>query len=226
MWNFIFFYLEPICFFLNSLALIYFSFKINHQLKYKVLAVSYFVGALILSKASQSTGGSHVNTDLYNILYVITTGGIGYYFLSTLTSKTKRACTLIVILIVILYYLIHNFVGDEKFFDSMGYVISSTGIVVMIFMFIHQMINNVTDEPLSLNFDFWFVCSQLFYCLGSFAVFLTYNYFTLKVLPDLKYEIQDLLTYLWAIPILLLFLSTLTTGLAVVWISSQRKPST
>jgi hypothetical protein len=67
-------------------------------------------------------------------------------------------------------------------FDSTAYVLLSSGIVIMAFMFMHQVLTHVTEEVLSMNFDFWFICSQLVYFLGAFAIFLTYNYLTQKII--------------------------------------------
>ena len=45
-------------------------------------------------------------------------------------------------------------ITSPSVFDSTGYVILSMGMIVMAFMYMHQVLTHVTEEPLSLNFDF------------------------------------------------------------------------
>jgi hypothetical protein len=124
------------------------------------------------------------------------------------------------------YYLIEIFRAEPpKVFDSLGFVILSVGIVVMSFLFMHQILTNVTEEPLSWNFDFWFVSSQLLYHLGSFFIFLTYGYLTKKLISSPEYSKQNIfyIRQLWVAHNVLLFLSALMIAGSLLWISFRRK---
>lgn len=172
--------------------------------------------------------GLKVNTHFYNLLYPLTSLTLGYYFYELLQTQLKKAVALASGLVAILYYFSNSFFfSAETLFDSIGHVISSLGVVLLIFMFFHQVMTNVKEEPLSHNFDFWFVCVQLFYHLGAFAIFLSYNYFTRKVLSVEFYsnENRSILTYLWVVHNVLLFLGALTTAFAIVWIYRRKSPS-
>jgi hypothetical protein len=107
----------------------------------------------------------------------------------------------------------------------MGFVILSVGVVLMSFLFMHQILTNVTEEPLSWNFDFWFVASQLFYHLGSFFVFLTYGYLTRKLQISNDYSIENrvYLSQLWLGHNVLLFLSALVIAGSLLWIYFRKK---
>jgi hypothetical protein len=92
-------------------------------------------------------------------------------------------------------------------------------------MFMHQILANVSEESLSMNFDFWFVSSLLIYNLGAFIIFLTFGYLTRKILPAELYsfENRDLVTAVWGVHNVLLFLSSLLTLASAVWISFHKK---
>lgn len=224
--NYIWFIIEPFSFLLNSFILFYYCWKINYRFKYRVLTGFNFVAAILLAKASQEGLQFNTNVEYYNFLYLLSSLCLGYYFYTSLLPKLKKIITLLLCGITILYFIFNNpLFSKDQLFDSMGYVISSMGITIMILMLIHQIMTNVNEEPLSLNFDFWFICSQMVYHLGSFVIFLTYNYLTQKIIPQYIYKNRELLTYLWTIPNVLLFLSSLITCTGVLWIAYSRKSS-
>lgn len=205
-------------------AFLFYARKVDRKFRYQVLYGYYLVAAVMMIKALQLDD----NTQLYNLLYVLTSLSLGYYFYSLLQPRLKRTVALVCGLTPLLYYLSKSTVFEsEPFFDSIGHAISSSGIVIMIFLYLHYIITNVKEEPLSHNFDFWFVCVQLFYHLGAFAIFLSYNYFTRKVLPVEYYsrENRSILTYLWVVHNVLLFLGALITAYAIVWIYRRKSPS-
>jgi hypothetical protein len=96
---------------------------------------------------------------------------------------------------------------------------------VMIFMYIHELLANVSEHPLLFSFDFWFVSAQIIYYLGSFIIFLSFNYLTKKILPTELYshENRAILTKLWGVHNVLLFLGSLLTTGGAAWISSRKK---
>lgn len=159
-------------------------------------------------------------------MYLITSVCLGYFFYAILQSKVKKGIAVATGVVTIIYYLFSDTtVNNIQLFDSIGHVISSSGIVLFIFLFLHQVMTNVNEEPLSHNFDFWYVCSLLIYHLGSFAIFLSYNYFTRKVLPAENYsdENRTILSYLWVGHNVLLLLGALLTSVGTGWIFYKKK---
>jgi hypothetical protein len=151
---------------------------------------------------------------------------MGVYFYHTLTSGWKKKLIVICCFLEAGYFINSNLLlQQEPVFDSVGHVLLSAGVMLMVFLFMHQVFSNVKDELLSMNFDFWFVCSQMIYHLGAFAIFLTYNYLTKKILADGFYSPENriLLTKVWGVHNVLLFLSSLITAASVVWIAYHRK---
>jgi hypothetical protein len=214
--------LEPISYFLFLSAILLYLKSKGGSGRHKVLVIYFLIGLLVLV----STLFVDPNTYLYNYLYLLTGILFSIYFFLLLKSIYKRWLMLLVSGITVLYYLIEQFsISGTSLFPSMGYVLVSTCIVFMIFIYLYQLMTHVKEESLSLNFDFWFVCSQLVYQLGAFGIFLTFNNLTRKILPSEHYSHENrvLLTYLWGAHNVLLFIASLITWVGVIWIIKNDK---
>ena len=213
--------LEPISYGLCALFLLFYIRRGN-QLKWKVLLVYYFIAVALQLKAAYA----ETNIEIYSLLALITSIFLSSYFYFTLTSTWKRSLVISFCIIQTGYYVVANYIFSAiQVFDSTAYVILSVSAVLMAFMYMHQILTNITEEPLSLDFDFWFVSSQLFYHLGSFLIFLTYGYLTQKILTsDLySYENRIYLSQLWRVHNVLLLLGSLFISAGVIWISFRRR---
>jgi len=179
-----------------------------------------------MAKASFLTRANITNIGIYDFMFLLTSLCIGAYFYLTLSTFRKKAIIIAICIIHTVYYILNNIVlKGSPLFDSTGYVILSIGIVIMIFIFMHQTLTNVSDESLWFNFEFWFVSSLMIYFLGSFVIFLSFNYLTRKILPAELYSLnnRDLLTAVWGVHNVLLFLSSLLTLGSSIWISFRKK---
>lgn len=221
------FLLEPAAYFLLA-AFIFWHARRDRRIKTKVLYLYYFVATVLMIRSTLLGIVGESNIEIYSLLGLLTSIGFGVYFYHTLTIRWKKSAVVLFCLVEAVYYVSTNVVQTpEPVFDSLGYVLLSTGIVLMSFMYMHQVLTNVTDDPLSLNFDFWFVCSQMIYYLGAFVIFLTFNYLTKKILPEQAYSMENrgLLTHLWRGHNVLLFLSALINATGVLWIAYRKKSS-
>ena len=220
---FISFLLEPLSLLLYLTAISLLYFKFDRSFRNRVLIGYYLVISILMAKTFRIP-----NIQIYNILYIFTSLALGYYFYSLLRVRKIRFIIAILSLMPLVYYITNNTVFEgEVVFDSIGYVISSTGVLIMVFLYLRYILANVNEKPLILNFDFWFICSQLIYHLGAFGIFLTYSYFTKKILPSGYYSPENrlILTYLWGVHNVLLFLSSLITCTGILWIAYSRKSS-
>ena len=223
---FLYFILEPLSFLIYFGALFFYSWKVDRKFPYRVLCGYYLIATALLAKGSVGYSTNTTNTYIYNMMYLITSVCLGYFFYAILQSKVKKGIAVATGVVTIIYYLFSDTtVNNIQLFDSIGHVISSSGIVLLIFLFLHQVMTNVNEEPLSRNFDFWYVCSLLIYHLGSFAIFLSYNYFTRKVLPAENYsdENRTTLSYLWVGHNVLLLLGALLISFGAAWIFYKKK---
>lgn len=218
-------YIEPLSFLIYLGATILLLSKAFYSNRVRILVVNYFIAGLLMLTAAVING--HIsNLFLYNFLYLVTGVCLSRFFFLTFKSSFKKRLALAAGLVIVSYYLFSNiYFGFDQFFDSIGYALSSCCIVILIFLFFHELMKNVNLEPLSLNFNFWFAASQLIYHLGAFAIFLTYGYFTYKVLPAESYTIENraVLTDLWIVHNVVLFLGSLIVLAGSIWIVYKGK---
>jgi hypothetical protein len=207
--------IEPISFLIYLVAFYVYAKKIKGSLHYWIVTLYYFLATIILFRASLRLEGDTSNNYYYNLLYLITSIGLSYYFFALFQARGKKVTAILVCLTTIVYYFSNL---DQIYFDSIGYVIASIGIVITIFLFLHQLMSHVTEQPISNNFDFWYTCIQLVYQLGAFAIFLSYNYFTHRFFetPDNNYGIGIMLAHLWVVHNILLFSGAIVTVYAVM----------
>jgi hypothetical protein len=216
--------LEPVSYFLSGIFLAYYA-GMDKSLRIKLLSSYYFLSAFLMVKASIEGVADSSNIEIYNLICLLTSIVIGFYFHASFVGRFKKAVAIFICLVNVGYYVVNNLIFPGRpLFDSTAHVLLSSGIVIMAFMFMHQVLTNVTEEVLLTNFDFWFVCSQLVYFLGAFAIFLTYNYLTQKIIEGFySQENRILLTNLWSLHNILLFLSSIITSSGIVWIAYRRK---
>lgn len=215
---------EPIVFLIYVVIFFFYVLKIDGHIRYWIVSIYYLLVTILLTRASFRIEGDTSNTFYYNLLYPITSIGISSYFFFLFQVNLKKVVSILTGLVSIVYYLFNL---TEVYFDSIGYVISAAGIVILIFLYLHQILNHVTDTSLSDIFDFWFVCVQLMYQLGSFAIFLSYNYFTQQYLAatDDKREISIMLGDLWVVHNIILFIGAIVTSYAVVRVNQKKSTS-
>lgn len=215
--------LEAIAYILYAIAVGLYLLKVKQEIKYKALVVYFNIGFLLLLRILTVRGG---NNFYYSLLYVVNSIGWGIYFYHLFNNRLKKFTAIGVGLLTILYFSLQNLIlKPERNFDSLGYVISSSGIVILVFLYLHQVLSNVRGGSLSMNFDFWIICSQLIYNLGAFGIFLTYNHFTTRYTSSSynNFENQILLTSLWGLHNVLLFLASLLTWVGALWIVYREK---
>jgi hypothetical protein len=216
--------LEPISYFVYFAALFYWVGKDKRGV-IKIVCGYYFVAGIFMVKALLVLGTGVTNIHDYSLLCLMSSFCLGAYFYNILEARWLKILSLIFCVVNGAYYIFNNVVQDgQRVFDSMAYVILSSTLVILIFAFMHQLLNQVKEEPLSMNFDFWFVSSQFLYFVSNFAIFLTFGYMTNKVLTNDALPIYtNTLTWLWGVHNVLLFLSALLTMGGILWISYRMK---
>jgi len=216
------FFLEPISYFLTFGALLVYLKIKGRQIRHTILVVYQIIGVGLLV----GTFFARPNNYLYSYLYLLTGISFSLYFFFLFESHQKRWLTLLIGVLTMLYYSFERFmINGEKLFPSIGFVITSSGILIMVFIYFYLMMRNVSEEPITQNFDFWLMCSQLAYHLGAFGIFLTYNKLTLNILSTEQYsnENRALLTSLWGAHNILLFIGSLITWVGVILIVREHK---
>lgn len=210
------FYLEAITHFLMLLIMGVYAWKFDNRFRYRMLAGFYLVAtALLIQPLSQNE-----NIHVHNALYLFTGLVFAGYFFAVLQTSWRSRLALALALPTLLYFVYQLVGGGYPWFDSMGYALASISIVIMIFLYFHEMLHHVTETPLLESFDFWLICGWLMYHLGAFGIFLTYSSLTQTMhLVGESYIStgRDLFTYLWGLNNVLLFLSALVAATGLGW---------
>lgn len=221
------FLLEPISYLISMISMGYYALRFSDELRHKILSGYFLVASLLVTEAIFFPKNL-VQLEIYPLLCLLAALSFSAYFYLLFQNALKKKITLALALIQLVYFIFSSLVFKREVgFDSMAYVILSTCVVVMIFMYVHQLLNNITIEPLTMNFDFWVISSQLIYFLGSFIIFLSFDYITRKFLPGGIYQNDHrAITHsLWGVHNVLLFLSSILTGGSIVWIVAHKKLS-
>ena len=224
MFSFITNFLEPIvCTIYFIILVLQYRFKRNTLL---YLLFFYYAGASILLTFGAlkvgPTGGS--NIWIYDLVSILASVLIGAYFYHLLQSPRKKRIVLLLIAIYLFYALARNVsLQGMRLFDSIGYSILSASVTIYVFMYFHQVLRNVNETSILKDFDFWLASGYLLYFAGSFIIFISYHYLTLKVLPTYTAQERATLTALWGLHNLLLFISALSLLTGYLWINFRRK---
>jgi hypothetical protein len=162
------------------------------------------------------------------VSYLVTSLAFAYYFYHTLPTKTGKIAAIAAGALTHIYFLINVGIFGESLFDSIGYVITSMGITVLVFMYLYYLMSHVTEKPITADFSFWFISAQLVYHLGAFAIFLMFNYFTKRILtPELYiHENRAILVSLWGAHNVLLFLSSLLAVYGLIMVRKHNRSGT
>ena len=166
--------LEPVAYLIYMLAILL-QLKRHELFRYKVLAVYYAIGALVLYIGIVFSNNNYWT---YNLLFFANMLGLSLYYLQLFTSKTKKKITIVSCIFNAILFIYINLISFKyNDYNNYVYAISFITIVLYSLLYLHQLLINLKEESLLLNFDFWLVCGYLLYFLGSFIIILFYNYY-------------------------------------------------
>lgn len=218
------YWLEGIASVTILLAVLFFIWKVDSGKRYKFIATYLFLTAIFTVEISLHTKKS--NSFQYSCVYLLNSLCWSTFFYQLYNTTFKRQLAVGVATVTTLYFLYKNVILEfDLIFDSIGQVISSIGIVILIFVYFHQTLMAIRSGSLTQNFDFWLSSAQLTYHLGAFGIFLTFNHLTNKIFNTENYNQQNrqMLAYLWGVHNVLLFLASLLTWVGVLWIIYRKK---
>ncbi len=157
----------------------------------------------------------------YDILLATTAVGVGLYFVMIFQTRLLKIIAAMLCFGGIIHFLFRDVIlKSYSSFDSMGFYLVSIYIVILVFIWFRQYLQNIATRSILLNFDFWVVISLFIYHLGAFTIFLS-----LQALSKLVSVRQDNINIgnLWAAQNIFLFLSSLTLIAGVLWTHFLRK---
>ena len=189
-----------------------------------MLFIYYLSITLVHLAGSIATKLADNNVWSYDLGALLTAVFTGLYFYRLFPSKTKKTTVTVLVGLYLIYAIYRNITMEgERLFDSIGYAIVCASIAIYVFMYFHGILKNVTEANILKEFNFWLASAYLIYYVGSFLIFASFYYFTIKVLDGYTQADSDIMTALWGMHNVLLFLSALMFLISCLWITSRRK---
>ena len=190
-----------------------------------LLAGYYLVAALLQLGASMVViWKTKTNIWMYETVALLTAVFISHHFYRALQSARKKKVVIALLGIYLIYAVVRQLtIEGVRMFDSFGYSIISASIAVYVFMYFHQVLQKVTKVSILKYLNFLLASGYLVYFVGCFIIFVTYYYFTALVIKTLTKEQSALLTNLWGLHNVLLFISAVSFLIGSLWINSRKK---
>ncbi len=202
--------LEPLCYLLYTIAVML-SIKGSSSIKKIVLACYYVVAAIVIGIACYFSP-VHLNRILYNLFFFATISVFSYYFKSLVSTKTKGMLINIIFCINLGAFAYLSLVTRHLTeINNYYYGITYLSIVVYAFLYFEDLLKNVNELSILHRFDFWLVAGYLLYFLSCFFIIFLYDNFDVELRANL-----------WTIHNTILFISTVSTLLASIWIRQRR----
>lgn len=215
-------YLEPLAYLLYVIAGFIF-FRRTNTLRSKLFIANYFICLLLMLWIAVTFFTQQNNTWLYSLIFLITGSFHGLYYHQVFHSALKKKIALTSIVIVIVYFIYKYLVLKAELYDSLGFAMMAMLIVIFVFMYYHQLLRDLNEKVIYHSYDFWVNTGWLIYYLGSFMILLSFYFLTVRYLPKRDPKDQQILTMLWGVHNVLLFLSSLITLTTHVWIAYRSR---
>ena len=210
-------YLEPISYLIATIILLLFSVS-NNLFKVWVLFVFNLLAAILMLLASLKVLPQINNIIEYDLLLLLASWCIGFYFYFLFEAKISRVFCICIIVLSTINFILQS----HTYFDSLGFYLFSLCVVIMIFIYFIQLLKKSSEESILMNFNFWINVSFLIYHLGAIIIFLS-----IYILTNMVSKWQDRVNIgnLWAAQNILLFLSALCLSYGFIWITFHKKSS-
>lgn len=211
-------YLEPISYFILTLAF-GFALKSNRSIKIWVLFTYFFLATIIMASASFDVGLQIPNNSKYDLLLLLMSVSLSYYFFATFQSRIKKVFAALVAIFFLLNYIMRDMIFHANhLFDSLGFGLFCLSVTTMTFFYFNQILINVSNKSILLIYGFWINSGFLIYYLPSSVIHL--SIYTLTKMYG-KFTVSQ--NYIWGAQNIVLFLSAICISSGVIWIYYQKK---
>lgn len=226
MYNFYTKFLQPLAFLLYFLG--FFIHRRRQSTKaFEPLYVYYGLTTVLHLYIAIEVAFKLIKTSniwLYDISALLTMLFISFHFFRLLGGKKKKQVVIGLTSLYVAYAIVRQFTFQPpRLFDSIGYSLLSASVAAYVFMYFHQVLKNVTEVSILKDFNFWLSSSYLLYFVGSFIIFVNYHSLTSQIIKSYTSEERALVTALWGMHNVLLFLGALSLLTGSLWISYRRK---
>jgi len=216
-------FLEPFSYLIYAIAFLL-EYRSNRLIREKVLLIYYIIATGLLTYAAMiaidyETGTEGNNNWLYNIHYFLSAVVMCYYFNNILASKSKKKIITVLFSLVTVYFIITDFIITKPYFNSTSAAFLFLSMVVASLMYLHEILINMSEKNILLNFNLWLISGYIIYFLGGFFIILSYSYLTDKLTSDQETILGDL----WSVLNVLLFVTSIITLSSHLWITYRKK---
>lgn len=218
--------IEPLSYFINLFIFIS-SYKFLKLPKTKVLILFYALAGSAMAYATFLGTKNLTNTYVYNYMLLPFSILLLPLFFQKIINNSKKRFFIQLLTYINLSVFIAKIIlpKQNNFFDSTGFALLGLSIVICCYLYFNQKINEITEEPIYNELDFWIVSSFFILYSGSFLIFLTYYYLTNRIYLNNNMNDRILITLLWGIPNILALAGSLFTLTGYLWVRYHRKLS-
>ena len=203
--------LEPLSYLIYFITILL-ALKTNRSPQVMVLLFYYLLAIPLICSAVFIINVSR-NVAIYNSFFFLTICVFSYYFHSILFNSFRK-----VIIVIIFIINLGLFIGFDLLHGGLikvhtpFYAITYLSVVIYSLVYFEQVMSNVSEMNLLLQFNFWLVSGYLLYYFGSFFIILFYD----------NVEINDR-AIIWSLQNVILFISSVLTLSGSLWISRHRQ---
>jgi len=164
-------------------------------------------------------GYKNLSASLYNYIIVPVEFFFGYWFIYRNLNRKKWNILFVLFVVLDISTRLGEFLmlrNERFFFSSLSYLVSCLFLLIFILVFLWQFIRS--DRILNYSKDavFWIVIAMLIYYLGTFPLYIFYNYL---------YKVnKSLFNVYWEIQMYLNMLMYLLFGAGLLWSNLRYKP--
>lgn len=224
MYSFLANHIEPLSY-LICLITYGLIFRKDKSTRIKVLFIFFLLAFISMAYCSHLLSNNIPNISIYNLcLLPLSILFLHVYFFNVPFGKLKRKITFLLFFVNLIVFIATTFFSKQAvFFNSISFATLGFSITVYCFFFFHERLKNVTETNIYDSIDFWIICGLFISFSGSFIVFLTYHYLTIKISEHFTDEDANLLTVLWMVPNIFLFINSLISLTGYIWVYYRRK---
>ena len=208
-------FLEPFSYLIYSITLVI-SLHYQRSFNKTLLFLYYIFSTAVVFYASllayYKTLGD--NNWIYNLFFLVTIVVLSWYFHRVLFGRGKKKVVKILLVVNILVFVWYNIVLKKfyGYYNNQVIAFCFLSVVAYSFLYFHQLINNVNEQSILLDFNFWLISGYLLYFLGAFFVILFYQNAAVSQRG-----------FVWGLQSFILFLSAVITLSGILWIRNQKK---
>ncbi|MDB5246356.1 MAG: hypothetical protein JWQ40_750 [Segetibacter sp.] len=117
------------------------------------------------------------NTWNYNLLFFATPSVLGWYYSHLLPLRSTKTFILLSVGVNLLAFIYFNIDSLHFFtrYNTYQYAIAFITLVAYCFLYFYYLLDNISEDDILADFNFWLSCGYLLYFLGAFIFILFYK---------------------------------------------------